>query len=578
MKETKAYKTYLGFATGATPPKIANDSNNDNNSESDDNDEENDSDDDNTQSENEKGSDSRQETDENEPGSKFDHQENEEEVEDDEEKMKEEYVRTPSYYSPTDDEYKTNVDDNAEGDKDEEMDYTTSHLYNDVDIRLNKPVQTDEGLVQKKDADAEMINVQQGNENLKTTLDQVIKDAHVTINTVSKKTESLVTSSSHSSDLVAKFLNFLDIPITEAKSVSSMDVPVHHETTNILQSLQSFTPPPLLSTPTPPPITEAINPQSVLPDFACVFQFHNRVWDLEKDVSKLKKYDPRKTQVTNLVDENLDARLDATRDEFMSYLSTSITARITEQVKIQIPYILPDEVSNFPPPPSMIQRMVTESLKHVILAKSEEPEFKIADSDMLQDQEKNPSNDDEEPKGRVASKCYWFTKPKRPQEPTNPNWNDRKTLHKDPLKAGPTFKLLKGTRTNYAELEYDFKECYNALSEKLNWEDIEGVTRVEVFHIGEINVRPSMNMIFQAVQYDLPGIERVEDLQLRVESYQKKINITKPETTKPGIKKKDPYTPYQDPQGFIYVDTLGINSLMHSDELYKFNDGTLTRL
>ncbi|GKC40031.1 hypothetical protein Tco_1052415 [Tanacetum coccineum] len=35
-------------------------------------------------------------------------------------------------------------------------------------------------------------------------------------------------------------------------------------------------------------------------------------------------------------------------------------------------------------------------------------------------------------------------------------------------------KLLKGTRSNYAELEYDFKECYKALSEKLDWENPEG--------------------------------------------------------------------------------------------------------
>ncbi|GKD42344.1 hypothetical protein Tco_1266989 [Tanacetum coccineum] len=48
--------------------------------------------------------------------------------------------------------------------------------------------------------------------------------------------------------------------------------------------------------------------------------------------------------------------------------------------------------------------------------------------------------------------------------------------------------------------------------------------------------------------------KRVKDLQLGVKSYQKKINITKPETTRPDIRNKDPYTPYQDPQGFIYVD------------------------
>ncbi|GKE30948.1 hypothetical protein Tco_1450270 [Tanacetum coccineum] len=72
--------------------------------------------------------------------------------------------------------------------------------------------------------------------------------------------------------------------------------------------------------------------------------------------------------------------------------------------------------------------------------------------------------------------------------------------------------------------------------------------------------------------------KRVADLQLADESYQKKINVTKLDTTRPGIRKKDPYTPYQDPQGFIYVDTLGRKRLMRSDELYKFSDGSLTRL
>ncbi|GJR93760.1 hypothetical protein Tco_0265934 [Tanacetum coccineum] len=72
--------------------------------------------------------------------------------------------------------------------------------------------------------------------------------------------------------------------------------------------------------------------------------------------------------------------------------------------------------------------------------------------------------------------------------------------------------------------------------------------------------------------------KRVEDLQLGVESYQKKINVTKPETTRPSLRKRDPFTPYQDPQGFIYVDTIGKNRLMRSDELYKFSDRTLTGL
>ncbi|GKG44990.1 hypothetical protein Tco_0495068, partial [Tanacetum coccineum] len=43
-----------------------------------------------------------------------------------------------------------------------------------------------------------------------------------------------------------------------------------------------------------------------------------------------------------------------------------------------------------------------------------EPEFKVEDSDMPQDQEENLGNDDEEPKRKVASKRDWFTKPNKP--------------------------------------------------------------------------------------------------------------------------------------------------------------------
>ncbi|GJX11593.1 hypothetical protein Tco_0201452 [Tanacetum coccineum] len=82
-----------------------------------------------------------------------------------------------------------------------------------------------------------------------------------------------------------------------------------------------------------------------------VFQFNNIVTTLEKEVAKLKKEDPLKTKVTALVDEHLDVSLGANRDEFMNFLSASLTERITEQVKNQLPQILPEEVSNFAPLP-----------------------------------------------------------------------------------------------------------------------------------------------------------------------------------------------------------------------------------
>ncbi|GJY59654.1 hypothetical protein Tco_0459546 [Tanacetum coccineum] len=392
---------------------------------------------------------------------------------------------------------------------------------------------------------------------------------------------------------------------------------------------------------------------------------------------------------------------------------------------------------------------------------SEEPVFEVTDSDMPHDQEGDLVDNEDEPRKEDASKRDWFKKPTPPQEPTNPDWNIGKTTQEGPTQnwlinlaaststdkllkdfdelmstpiyfssyilnglkiknltqkilLGPAFKLLKGTHSNYAELEYDFEECYKALSEKFDWENPKGgdypfdlskplslITRgkrqrvpVEFFINNDLKYLQGWvsTMTYmtsttktKVTQYDLLGIEdmvpniwspvkvaydkytlwgilhlreqrksfyafargmqsrgdvystkriltvthvsvmrkhgygyleeivvrrvdnnrltnlsgddvadfaialrmftkslviqkRVEDLQLRVESYQKQINVTKPDTTRPDLRKRHTYTPYKDPQGFIYVDDFERNRLMRSDKLYKFSDGTLTRL
>ncbi|GJT93089.1 hypothetical protein Tco_1081934 [Tanacetum coccineum] len=68
---------------------------------------------------------------------------------------------------------------------------------------------------------------------------------------------------------------------------------------------------------------------------------------------------------------------------------------------------------------------------------------------------------------------------------------------------------------------------------------------------------------------------RVEDLQLGVESYQKKLNLTKPDRYRSNRRRQDAYTPYSDPRGFIYENKDKKNRLMRIDELHKFSDGTL---
>nr|GFD22663.1 hypothetical protein [Tanacetum cinerariifolium] len=69
---------------------------------------------------------------------------------------------------------------------------------------------------------------------------------------------------------------------------------------------------------------------------------------------------------------------------------------------------------------------------------------------------------------------------------------------------------------------------------------------------------------------------RMEDLQLGVESYQKKLNLTKPDSYQSNLKRKEAYTTYSNPWGFIYQNKDKRNMLMRIDELHKFSDGTLT--
>nr|GFB30961.1 hypothetical protein [Tanacetum cinerariifolium] len=68
---------------------------------------------------------------------------------------------------------------------------------------------------------------------------------------------------------------------------------------------------------------------------------------------------------------------------------------------------------------------------------------------------------------------------------------------------------------------------------------------------------------------------RVEDRQLGVESYQKKLNLTKPDTYRSDLKRKEAYTAYSNPRGFIYQHKDKQNRLMRIDKLQKFSDGTL---
>nr|GEZ12514.1 hypothetical protein [Tanacetum cinerariifolium] len=71
---------------------------------------------------------------------------------------------------------------------------------------------------------------------------------------------------------------------------------------------------------------------------------------------------------------------------------------------------------------------------------------------------------------------------------------------------------------------------------------------------------------------------QVKDLQLGVKSYQKKLNLTKPDTYRSNLRNKIAYNSRSNPHGIIYVDLFKRKRLMRTDELHKFSDGTLNNV
>nr|GEV52619.1 hypothetical protein [Tanacetum cinerariifolium] len=102
-------------------------------------------------------------------------------------------------------------------------------------------------------------------------------------------------------------------------------------------------------------------------------------------------------------------------------------------------------------------------------------------------------------------------------------------------------------------------------------------------HLDWITMRKDDDKLYKFKEGDFKRLHiqdiedmRVEDFQLGVESYQKKLNLTRPDTYRSDLKRKDAYIAYSNPIGFIYQNKDKQNRLMRIDELHKFSDGMLT--
>nr|GFA36473.1 hypothetical protein [Tanacetum cinerariifolium] len=172
-----------------------------------------------------------------------------------------------------------------------------------------------------------------------------------------------------------------------------------------------------------------------LPDFASVFKFNERVSNLEKALTEIKKVDQYAQalfSIPAIVDRYMDNKLGEAINKKI----------IKEEVNAQLPHILPQAISDVATP--VIEKNVTESLEVVVLTRGvETTKTKIKSppldqtegrkegnqvkmlslteiQGMQQDQEFVTRDNDEQPADNEVTKADWIKKLERPPTP-DPN-------------------------------------------------------------------------------------------------------------------------------------------------------------
>nr|GEX27366.1 hypothetical protein [Tanacetum cinerariifolium] len=269
---------------------------------------------DQSKSENESWGESRDDDDDNnDDDSDDDGNDDDSNDDNDDDKEKDDYVRNLVNYESTNDENK-HVD---------EEEY--EELYKDVNVRLKDVEHGEEGK-----GDAEKTDVGHDDVTQETTCDQAKNDAHVTL-----------------------------IAALDNEIISMMNIDVHHE------ELSTLTPSLLII-----PVT------------------------VEKDISELKQAD-QSTQLLATIKSQIHAMMDAypgirlgdsiqktlrsyttefkkeaqaENERYIDLIEKSVKDIINDEVKTQLPQILPKAMSDFAT--LVIKSTVTESLEDIVLAKS----------------------------------------------------------------------------------------------------------------------------------------------------------------------------------------------------------------
>ncbi|GJY53600.1 hypothetical protein Tco_0445264 [Tanacetum coccineum] len=477
-------------------------------------------------------------------------------------------VQTPSHVESIDDEEVQGV--NIEGEEiDEETNSKESEgneFYRDMNINL-------EG------RDVEMTDAQPT--NVQTT--QVTEDTHVIIPPVIP--EGQQQSSYVSSGFILNMLNpnqntGIDSLFTESPSLVDVLVITIAE-------------PPLLSTKTlPPPPTPLITHMQ-----QTLFKQTNHFAEVVSSIPGIvdaylanKMHEAVKTDV-QLQSERLRDKAQAENANFLNKLDDNIKKiikdQVKEQVKAQVSKILPkiEKTINKKLKAEVMTRSSTESktslaiaanLSELELKKILIEKMKSNKSIHRSDEQKNlyKALVDAYESDKLIINTYGDTvsfKRRRDDE-------DKDKEHFAGLNRGSKRRQARKEPKESARDVYSKRRIIAVIKLQIvKWHGYKHLDWITVRKLTNLNVEDhlafgvSLRMFTRSIVIQ----RHVEDLQLGVESSQKKLNITKPDTYRSDLKRKDAYTTYSNPRGFIYQNKDKKNKLLRIDELHKFSDGTL---
>ncbi|GKC80687.1 hypothetical protein Tco_1131461 [Tanacetum coccineum] len=539
---------------------------------------------------------------------------------------------TTEFYEEEEEE--ENIDD-EEMMYDDEDDKVTKELYEDVNVNLGNE-------------DTKMTNTNQGatdqqNISQQSGFEQVEEDAHVTITPVhdTQKADKPVQSSSVSSNFTSKLLNLENPSLTDNEIASLMETYAGHATTvpkNTSRFTTTIPPPPSFfnplqqeATPTPTPTTsETTTSLPALPDFASVFKFNERVFNLEKDVSEIKQVDQYAQALSSIpaiVDRymdnklgeainkailahNLDCRQEA-QDEKNAYIElvdTSMRALIKEEVNTQLPQILPQAVSDFANP--VIEKNVTESVEAAVLTRSSSQptstyeaaaslsEFELTKI-LIDKMEKNKSYDKADYKKKLYDalvESYNTDKDlfdsygevfslKRSRDDSDKDrdpsaGSDRGKKRRKSSKDAESSRDSRSKEKKSSSTSKDasqsqhksFGKSAHAEEPSHTVED-SGMQQDQEFITGDNDEQPADKEVTKADWFKKPERPPTPDPDWKEIMVDRAFILAQRHLS--NLKNKTAYTSYSNHHGIICVDQFKRKRLIRADELHKFSDGTL---